>query len=157
MGAVSSLVNGFSRILWGMLFKCTGFKFVTVLNLLVQITLYATFRFTVHIPGLYFLYVFLNSLCSGGFVSIIPSYCHIVFGVEYGSKIFGIFIIFLSLANFLQYGFVVGLSPLITLDGVIYICLGIVVFALILTVVTEFQGPWKNSTEHLNYCYRENN
>ena len=126
------------RIVWGIVFKHTGYKFVIALNLIIQIVVYSTYRFTAYTPGLYLIFVFLIGCCFGGFTSVNPTYCQIVFGNKWGSKIFGIYVISVSIANFVQYGFVVGLSPSITLNGVIYICLGLVTFALFLLAISNF-------------------
>jgi hypothetical protein len=138
MGAVSSLGNGFSRIFWGMLFKCTGYKFVTSLNFLLQIIVYSSFRYAVHYPGAYLFLILLNGICVGGNIAVTPTYCQIVFGIKWGSKVFGFYIISLSIANFLQYGLLIGVAPLISLDGVLYICLGIVILALFILIITDF-------------------
>ena len=126
------------RIIWAIIFRHTGYKFVVAVNLIIQIIIYATFRFIPYTPGLYLVYVLLIGICFGGFTSVNPTYCQIVFGNKWGSKIFGIYVISVSIGNFIQYGFVVGLSPRITLDGVIYICLGLVSFALFLLVINNF-------------------
>ena len=139
------------RIIWGIVFRYTGYKFVIALNLVIQIIVYSTYRFTAYTPGLYMLFVFLIGCCFGGFTSANPTYCQIVFGNKWGSKIFGIYVISVSIANFVQYGFVIGLSPHITLNGVIYICLGMVTFALFVLVFTNFEAPWKNPTDNLQY------
>ena len=79
------------RIVWGIVFKHTGYKFVIALNLIIQIVVYSTYRFTAYTPGLYLIFVFLIGCCFGGFTSVNPTYCQIVFGNKWGSKIFGIY------------------------------------------------------------------
>ena len=59
-------------------------------------------------------------------------------------------------AAFIQFGLVLGLSPVITLDGVIYIVLGMTVVDFFIVLLYKFQGPWKNSLDHLGYCLVEN-
>lgn len=113
---------------------------------MLQIIVYSSFRYAVHNPGAYLFLILINGICVGGNIAATPTYCQIVFGIKWGSKVFGLYIISLSIANFLQYGLLVGVAPIISLDGVIYICLGIVILALFILIITNFQGPWKNST-----------
>jgi hypothetical protein len=96
------------------------------------------FRFVAHVPALYFITVLLNGICLGGLTAISAIYCQVVFGRKWGSKVFGIYVNGMTISNFIQYGLVIGAAPHITLDGIIYICLGLVVFIFIVMVCTNF-------------------
>lgn len=108
------------------------------LNLLTQIIIYSVFRFVAHVPALYFITILFNGICLGGVTAISAIYCQLVFSTKWGSKVFGIYVNGMSISNFIQYGLVIGLAPLITLDGIIYICLGIVIFIFIVMICTNF-------------------
>lgn len=75
-----------------------------------------------------------------------------LFGQRTGSNIYGFYFEVFAVANFLQFGFVQGLSTTIGFDAVIYICLGMCVLAVPIVLLTTFQGPWKNDTSQLGYC-----
>lgn len=64
-----------------------------------------------------------------------------------GSKIYGIYALVLAVANAVQFAYVIGLTPLITFDGVIYLCLGKAFIAALLVIFSDFQGPWNNNIE----------
>ncbi len=80
----------------------------------------------------------------GGILVGAPTFLQIVFGQVVGSNSYGIFWEVFALANLLQYGFVSGLSLLITFDGIIYICLGMSVIAMLIVVLGDFKAPWNN-------------
>lgn len=69
---------------------------------------------------------------------------------------FGFYIIMIGVGAFTQFGLVLVLTPVITLDGVIYIVLGMFVVDFFIVLLYKFQGPWKNSLGHLGYCLTEN-
>lgn len=72
--------------------------------------------------------------CLGGYLVITPIFSQIVFGIETGSNIYGFFWCTYSLSNFIQFGFVSGLSSSIGFNNIIYICLGMAVLAAPLVV-----------------------
>lgn len=90
----------------------------------------------------------------GGFLVLTPTYLQVVFGQKTGSNLYGIFWEVFGLTNLLQYGFVAGLSPLITFDGIIYICLGMSAISLCIVIFADFEAPWKNPTNLLGYCLK---
>jgi hypothetical protein len=65
--------------------------------------------------------------------------------------VFGFFWEIWGLSNLLQYVFVSQVSNKITFNGIIYICLGMTVFSLILIIFGNFLGPWNNSLDQLGY------
>lgn len=134
-----------------MLFNKTGYRFIIVLNLSIQIIVFATLRFTVHTEGAYLFLILLNGCCMGGFLVATPTYLQIVFGQRVGSNIYGVFWEVFGLTNLLQYGFVSGVSSKITFDGIIYICLGMAVISLIIVIIADLEAPWKNPTDQLGY------
>lgn len=106
--------------------------------IIIEITVFSSIRFTLHLPGLYLILVCLVNCCFGGFISLTSAYCNFVFGHRIGSKIFGIYLITLGCATFAQFGLVLGLSPIITLDGVIYIVLGMSVLNFFIVMFYKF-------------------
>lgn len=139
------------RFFWNLLFNYTGYRFVITLNLIIQIIIFSIIKFTVVNSGAYLFLILLNGICIGGFLVSAPTFLQIVFGQVIGSNSYGIFWTAFGLSNFLQYGFVSGLSPIITFDGVIYICLGMSVIALAIVTFGNFVGPWNNPTTELGY------
>jgi hypothetical protein len=81
-----------------------------------------------------------------------PTFLQMVFGEKIGSNIYGFFWEAFSLSNLLQYVYVSSLSQLITFDNVIYICLGMSLFSLVLVITGNFEAPWKNPQDLLGYC-----
>ena len=139
IGVVGAVGNGTLRYLifllrmfWNLLFKNTGYKTVLSVNLIIQIIVYATIRFTVINGGAYLFAVFMINACLGGILVMGPTVAQIIFGQKMGSDIYGFYWEVLSLSNLLQYGFVAGLSGRIEFNGVIYICLAMKVVALFL-------------------------
>jgi hypothetical protein len=51
----------------------------------------------------------------------------------------------------MQYIFVSQISSKIKIDGIIYICLGMTVFSLMVVIFGNFLGSWNNSPEQLGY------
>jgi sugar phosphate permease len=80
MGVVSSIGSGLSRFVWSLIFNCTGYKFVALTNLLIQAVIFITLKFSVNVPGVYFLLIFLANCCFGGFAVITPTFSQLVFG-----------------------------------------------------------------------------
>ena len=80
-----------------------------------------------------------------------PTFLQIVFGDRVGSNIYGFFWEVFGLANLVQYAYVSGLSSKITLNNVIYICLGMSLIALLLVIVINFEAAWKNPEDQLGY------
>jgi hypothetical protein len=83
-----------------------------------------------------------------------PTFLQIVFGERVGSNIYGFFWEVFGLANLVQYAYVSGLSSKITLNNVIYICLGMSFIALLLIILSNFETPWKNPQGQLGYCIK---
>lgn len=153
IGVMGSVGNGFSRYLyiyifrpfWNLLLQHTGYKFIIVLNFIIQIIIFATIRFTVSIEGLFLFYIFMSNVCIGGLLGTTPTLLHLIFGVKVGSSAYAVYWQVFATSNFIQYGFVSGLSSIITFDGIIYICLGMTSFAMLFILFGNFQAPWKNS------------
>lgn len=123
-----------------------------MLNLSIQIITYATIRFTVHTSGVYLLLIFVSNCCIGGFLVMTPTFLQLLFGERVGSNIYGIFWESFALANMLQYVYVSCVSPNISFNNVIYICLGMSIISLILVISGNFEAPWKNPQDFLGYC-----
>lgn len=150
IGSIGAIGNGFSRFLWSVLFNKTGYKFVMVLNVCVCLIVLGTIRFSVlESPSAYLFLVFVINCCLGGFLVITPIFSQIAFGSETGSNIYGFFWCTYSLANFIQFGYVSGLTSSIGFNNIIYICMGMCVLSIPMVVVNKWQGPWENSTESL--------
>ena len=80
---------------------------------------------------------------------ITPTASLYIYGNRTGTNIYGIYWSVSSIANFLGYIYVSQLSKLISFDGVINVCLGMVICSIPLVFFSKFQGPWENDTTHL--------
>jgi hypothetical protein len=80
-----------------------------------------------------------------------PTFLQIFFCDRVGSNIYGFFWEVFGLDNLVQYAYVSGLSSKITLNNVIYICLGMSLIALLLVIVINFEAAWKNPEDQLGY------
>ena len=78
------------------------------MNLCLQIVIYSIIRFTVDVPGVYLLMVFLINCCLGGLLVMAPTVAQIIFGQETGSNIYGYYWTVFACANLLQFGFMSG-------------------------------------------------
>lgn len=47
VGVIGGIGNGVSRFFWNLLFNQTGYKFVMIFNIAIQIVIFSTIRFTV--------------------------------------------------------------------------------------------------------------
>lgn len=148
-----------SRFLWNVLLNHTGYRFIILLNISIQIIIYSALRFSVESYGGFMLLIILINLCLGGFLGTTPTFVQLVFGVKVGSNAYFFFWEIFGVSNMIQYAFVNGLAPKITFNGIIYICLGMSIFSGFLAIVSNFEAPWKNSLEHLGYfnsCNKKN-
>ena len=152
IGTIGAVGNGCSRFCWNLLFNRTGYKFVMLLNIFLCICVLGSIRFAVGADrSLYLFLVFVMNCCLGGYLVITPTFSQLVFGQETGSNIYGFYWETYSIANFIQYAFVSGLSSVIGFENVIYICTGMCVLAIPLVISTTWQGPWLNETDRLEY------
>jgi hypothetical protein len=142
----------FDRFFWNLLFNHTGYRFVMVLNTLLQIIIFVALRFTVVSIGGYLFCIFLAGCCMGGYLVMTPTVLQSILGQSIGSNIYGFFWEIFGLANLIQFAYVSGLSKSITFNGIIYICLGMTVFAGLLIVFGNFQAPWNNPQDQMGYC-----
>jgi hypothetical protein len=129
----------------------TGYRFVVILDVLLQIVIYVAIRFTVYNYAGFLFLVFLDNVCIGGILGTAPAFLQLVFGIKLGSHVYGFFWTVFSTANLLQYVYVSQLSQLITFDGIIYVCLGMCIVSGTLVITGNFEGYWKNSQEFLGY------
>lgn len=81
-----------------------------------------------------------------------PTVLQSIFGQSIGSNVYGFYWSTFGISNLIQYAFVSGLSKKITFNGVIYICLGMTIFAGILIVFGDFHAPWNNPQDQMGYC-----
>lgn len=123
-----------------------------VLNTLLQIIIFATLRFTVVSIGGYLFCIFIAGCCMGGYLVMTPTVLQNIFGQNIGSNVYGFFWEIFALTNLLQFAFVSGLSKIITFNGIIYICLGMTVFAGFLIIFGNFLAPWNNPQDQMGYC-----
>jgi len=156
VGVIGSIGNGCSRyfisyfrILWNLFFNKTGYKTVLLTLIVIEIIVFSTIHLAKHNKAAYLIEVLFANICIGGIFGTAPSFSQIVFGHKTGSNLYGFIFLAISTANFIAFGYVKGLSPTITFDGVIYIVLGMVVACIPLIVIPKFQGNWLNSTVSL--------
>ena len=74
-----------------------------------------------------------------------------MFGQRIGSRIYGFFWCVIATGNWIQYFLVAYVSKDIGFNNVIYICLGFAVISFPILIFNNFQGPWKNSLEHMGW------
>jgi len=149
IGVVGAVGNGCCRFFWNLFFSKTGFKTVCLVILSICTLVLSTIRFSASIPELYLIEVFLINSCLGGLFVITPTASLYIYGNRTGTNIYGVYWSVFSVANFVGYIYVSQLSKLIGFDGIIYVCLGMVVCSIPLVYFSKFQGPWKNDTAHL--------
>ncbi len=140
IGTVGGIGNGCTRILWNLLFNKTGYKFVTLCIILLNIFVLATIKFTVDDKILYLFEVFFAYSCLGGFLVVTPTFSQYLFGPEVGSNIYGFFWETYSLANFLHFLFINTLKKSLGFDNIIYITLGMSVLSIPIVIFTKWQG-----------------
>lgn len=117
-------IYSYYRFFWNLLFNHTGYRFVILLNITMQIIIYSVLRFAVVSEPAYLFLIFLAGVCMGGFLVMTPTVLQVIFGQAVGSNIYGFYWCVFGLANLLQFAFVSGLIQHVTFNGVIYICLG---------------------------------
>jgi hypothetical protein len=115
-----------------------------VLNNALQISIFIALRFTVVSIGGYLFCIFVAGCCMGGYLVMTPTVLQSIFGQSIGSNLYGFFWEIFGLANLIQYVFVSTVSPKITFNGIIYICLGMTVLSLLLIIIGNFHAPWNN-------------
>ncbi len=145
IGAIGSIVNGFSRIIWNIIFLKTGYKSVMIAIITISIIIFSTLRFTVNLKGIYMIEMILVNLCMGGLLVTTPTVVQIIFGQRTGENIYGFFWCVIATANFIQYAYVSQLNQSIGFNNIIYICLGMTILAIPIVLFSGFQGPWMNS------------
>jgi len=105
-GAIGSVCNGGSRIMWATLQDKFGFRkiyaFVMVLQLVVSATVW-----NVHESAyLYPIWVACSFLGEGAHFSMFPAVTANVFGIEYGGQIFSFIFLSIPVSSFLSFFFV---------------------------------------------------
>lgn len=128
----------YRSFVWNILFNYTGYRFVMILNICIQITVFSVIRFSIENHGFYLVMILFNNISFGGCLVMTPTFCQIVFGPMIGSKVYGIYTQILAISNLVQFAYVVGLVHYISFNGIIYICLGKSVVALILVIFSNF-------------------
>ena len=83
-GALGSLCNGGSRILWATLYDHYGFKKVYFTLLCIQLVVSSTIFYLKMQPTLYTIWVGLSFLCEGGHFSLFPTLTCRIFGMTNG-------------------------------------------------------------------------
>jgi len=98
-----SFFNGFTRIIWGYIFRNIGFKFTFLLAVSLNILVYTTFLL---VDITYYLYIFLFALIGtnlGGLMVMFPNSCLLIFGDIIGESIYGFYWAVFGISNFVQY------------------------------------------------------
>jgi predicted MFS family arabinose efflux permease len=152
VGVVGAVGNGCSRFLWNLFFSKTGYKTVMISVYTLAILVFSTIKFSTVSNAIYLIEIFIINCCLGGFLVTTPTSLLSIYGSTTGSNIFGLYWENFGIANLIGYVFISQLAKVIGFDGVIYVCLGMTVVALILVTFTKFQGPWANDTKHLEFC-----
>lgn len=123
IGTVGSIGNALCRFLWNMCFNKIGYRKTLAIILTLNVLVFTTIRYTVHIRELYCFEIFLANSCLGGFLVLNITHSHIVFGIDVGSNLDLFYWSFFSFSNFIGYFYVSGLSDTIGFNNIFYICL----------------------------------
>lgn len=80
VGVIAAVGNGITRFFWNVLFNKTGYRFVMIMNLTIQIIILSIIRFTIYTPAAYMVLIVLLNCCLGGFLVMTPTFLQYVFG-----------------------------------------------------------------------------
>ena len=64
---------------------------------------------------------------------------------------FGFFWCSFAIGNFLQYSFILGIEPIIGLDGISYSCLGMNVINILIVSMYKFKAKWHNDLKFFKF------
>ena len=102
-GAIGSVCNGSSRLIWATLQDKFGFKKIYTSLLVVQLITSLSIASCIDSPGLYTLMVGLAFTCEGGHFSTFPAACARIFGIQTGGQIFTIMFFAIPISSFASF------------------------------------------------------
>lgn len=80
-----------------------------------------------------------------------PTYSAVMFGKDIGAQVFGVFWCSFAVGNFLQYTYLLTLESVLSLDGIIYVCLGMNVINVLIIILYGFKAPWGNDAKYFKF------
>ena len=100
LGWLFGLVNGGTRVFWGLLMDKFGFKILMFVITIIEIGIAGSIYFLVKYPIIYVIENALIACCiSGTFTTITPLF-NKIFGKSYGAEMYGLTGFFVGLASF---------------------------------------------------------
>ena len=105
-GAVGSVCNGSSRVIWASFQDKYGFKKVYLVLLIVQLIISSALWSCRFNPILYILGVGIAFLCEGGHFSMFPTACVNIFGIVNGGFVYSMMYCFIPLSALVSFGIV---------------------------------------------------
>lgn len=90
------------------------------------------------------MYVFLVHTTFGGVMAMFPVVSAQLFGVKIASQIYGIYWFAFGIANFIQFGFVLGFKDSIGFKGIYYIDAAFSAICLIIIRFYKLKTDWSN-------------
>jgi MFS family permease len=103
VGAVGSIFNALSRLLWGWLLDHFTFKRLAIINLCVQIFISHTLDKAVTSSFGYAFYIWTIYIFYGGLYSMLPTLSSRIFGSKVGTQLYGVIFFGFVIACWLQY------------------------------------------------------
>ncbi|EGR29142.1 major facilitator superfamily protein, putative [Ichthyophthirius multifiliis] len=150
VGSFSSLANGLSRLFWSSLIDKYSFKQLITSIFILQIFLALTMQLSFYHKIYYLFQVYLIVSNMGGTLTLYPPFSAQIFGVQVGSKIFGLYWYGFGFANFVQFLIVREFEKKIGFINIFYIYAGITFLALVVLFIADFKPDWSK-------YYKENN
>ncbi|EAR91039.2 oxalate/formate antiporter (macronuclear) [Tetrahymena thermophila SB210] len=144
VGSFAAVGNGLSRPIWSSMLDKFSFKTVFSFLLVLEIFLGLTFRYSYFNGVVYLIYVFLIHTTFGGVMAMFPVVSAQLFGVKVASQIYGIYWYGFGIANFIQFGLVIGLKKKIGYEGIYYIDVIFSVACLIIIRLYKLKTDWSN-------------
>lgn len=100
-GLLFNVLNGVSRLIWGFLLDKFKFKKIMIVITIIEIIVGSTIYFMVKYQIIYIIELLFVALCIGGSFSIIVPAFVDIFGLFIGPELYGLAVIFISIANLL--------------------------------------------------------
>ncbi|KAL4478652.1 hypothetical protein ABPG74_006887 [Tetrahymena malaccensis] len=142
VGSLAGIANGISRPIWAGLLDKFKYKNLLILVICLQIATCLSLQATNQSMAFFAVWIFLIQFFFGGVLGMLPAFSAQLNGVKIGSQLFGFYFYGFSIANLIQFILVLELKKEIGFNNIFYICLGQLVFALIIISYFQFKIKW---------------
>ena len=105
-GAIGSVCNGGSRIMWASLQDKFGFKTIYFILMAIQFICAATIWYARQNSVFYIIVIGFSYLCEGGHFSMFPTVAVHIFGLKNGGQIYTFMFFFIAFSALASYGIV---------------------------------------------------